>query len=89
MSFICSVEANKPPSIDEMMQKMPEYWRYRWCEATGACGCMGAANCSGGLYGVTKSDWQSWVNENPDPHPMKPFDTEKFGKLIIEMCKDK
>lgn len=55
---------NIKPSIDVLMAKMPESWRFRWCEGikTG-CACLGCANVSGGLVrqGFTKKEWEEWV----------------------------
>lgn len=46
--------------FNSIIDKMPEEWRNRWCEAT-VCACAGAANC-GGLSeaGFTKQDWLEW-----------------------------
>lgn len=51
------------PSLDEIMRKMPEDWRKRWCEPGKlGCACLGCANGSGGLIrnGYTKQDWETW-----------------------------
>jgi hypothetical protein len=57
-------------TIDEAMKRLPSDWQYRWCEAHGGCGCMGAANCSGRLGGrFTKAQWEEWVMNNPPPGP--------------------
>jgi len=51
--------------INDFMMAMPESWRLNWCNG-GICGCVGAANCSGGLTGngFTKEDWEKWKIEN-------------------------
>lgn len=53
--------------LNEVMLSMPISWRGRWC-SNEVCGCRGGANCSGGLMrkGVTKEEWQEWVNSNLD-----------------------
>lgn len=53
--------------LDKLMQKMPENWRYRWCEAQ-VCACMGCANRGNGRIqekGFTKKHWEKWVKNNP------------------------
>jgi ribosomal protein L7/L12 len=42
--------------INAMMDPLPMEHRLRWCEASGACACMGCANKSG----LTKKEWQKW-----------------------------
>jgi hypothetical protein len=46
--------------IDAQMQAMPADWRLRWCEAA-ECGCLGCANGSGHLRGVSKQEWQEYL----------------------------
>lgn len=54
------------PSINELLDRSRSD-SYRWCENT-VCGCMGAANCAGGLsaYLYTKEDWIRWKDLNPE-----------------------
>jgi hypothetical protein len=54
-------------TLDEIMLKMPESWRYRWCEpGSFGCACMGAANCSGKIGSrFTKAEWEEWARNNP------------------------
>lgn len=53
-------------TIDELMEKIPLDWRYRWCEAE-SCYCMGCVNKSGRLP-YDKNDWQEWKSRNPNDH---------------------
>jgi hypothetical protein len=77
----------KQTPFDEAIMAMPEHWRYRWCGG-GPCGCMGAANCSGGMSGkgFTHEQWEEWVSKNPDPNPPKPFDPEEFRRALEPYC---
>ncbi|MFA6199070.1 MAG: hypothetical protein WC679_01525 [Bacteroidales bacterium] len=70
------------------MAEMPEEWRYRWCE-NGICGCIGAANCSGGLSekGFTKEDHQSWVLDNPKINVANTNDNLSFSEMMDEFQK--
>lgn len=54
--------------LSQLMLAMEPAWRSRWCDGNGACSCMGAANCTGGLVkaGVSKTEWEQWVEQNPD-----------------------
>lgn len=75
--------SNEKPPFEVAIQDVHESWRYRWC-GSGACGCMGAANCSGGMSGrgYTHEEWQEWVAKNPDPNPPAPFDEEAFRAAL-------
>lgn len=79
-----------PLSFEEAILALPERWRYRWCNS-GPCGCMGGANCSGGLSGkgFTYEQWQEWVKNNPDPNPPKPFDPEEFRRALESLYQKK
>lgn len=75
------IEARKIYTND-VMQAMPESYRYRWCGG-GPCACMGAANCSGGAgRKISYEEWEGWVAENPDPNPPKVYMSEEFKKLV-------
>jgi len=52
--------------LNIIMKKMPQEWRYNWCDA-GLCCCLGCCNVSGRLLklGFTKQDWEQWIKENP------------------------
>jgi len=78
------------------MSAMPMDWRYRWCES-GACGCLGCANASGGVgaAGYSKQDWEGWVTDNPNPTSNNPqpyihHDLQNYLILNGELnvCKD-
>ena len=54
------------PSIDLLLDQSDDS-HSRWCGSyIYGCGCMGAANCSGGLLDhlYTKNDWIIWKNDN-------------------------
>jgi len=54
----------KKEEIIKKLNEMPKDWREHWCENL-ECGCIGAANCSGGLtrYGVSKTEWEEAIKE--------------------------
>lgn len=66
------ITETKEQQLDRVMASMQENWRYYWCES-GACGCLGCANGSGQLLslGFSKKDWETWVQNNPSPTPVK------------------
>lgn len=51
--------------VDQLMARVPEERRNRWCEASGGCSCMGCVNMHLGtelpLKLFTKTDWEYWV----------------------------
>lgn len=53
--------------ITNHMRQLPLEFALRWCDS-GACACMGAANCSGGLAkrGVSKAEWCEWWKRSVD-----------------------
>jgi hypothetical protein len=53
-------------SISELLKNAGET-KYRWCESF-ACGCVGAANCSGRLSDnlYTKNEWILWKHDNKE-----------------------
>lgn len=53
-------------TVDRLMSKVPEYSRYRWCEAK-ACGCLGCVQVNDKDRRLTKEEWQDWVARNPKP----------------------
>lgn len=55
-------------TVDKIMQSIPFEWRYYWCESKICC-CLGCVNKAGGAVakGITKSEWEEWVKDNPTP----------------------
>ncbi len=82
------VLGDRPGILSEVLNTMPEGWRYNWCEA-GMCGCMGCCNISGSLrnLGFTKDDWYAWCQANPDPRP--PVDPEAMREALFRALSTK
>jgi hypothetical protein len=51
-------------TADEVMITMPEGWKYRWCESP-CCACLGCVNHRFMNAGLSKKDWEKWVEDNP------------------------
>lgn len=60
-----SISMNKRNNmtINEVMEAMPEEWRYHWCRAR-VCACRGCANHRVRKAGFTEVDWKGWVKKN-------------------------
>jgi len=56
---------NRKEQLNELMMAMPSEDRTRWCSSK-ICGCLGAANCTGGLLkeGFTFEEWNDWIFEH-------------------------
>jgi hypothetical protein len=71
------------PSISSLISPFHES-SMRWCNSF-ACGCIGAANCSGQLsaYLYTKTDWIIWKskNQNAAKNSFR-IEINDFGKRI-------